>query len=261
MALKAFARITTQENHGDPEPGPCCGSATGEPQAERLSTSQRARSWLFCRCALPANLARWASTSAPSAPGWLDDAAFEAVPLFVSRNRLLGERRPRSAATHPLGLGLVGVHRDRAARAVDRPAAGCTPAGPPAGGARSAAWTSRPFATGCASRRCWQRPASPWSSIRCDHPLAARTPYPSSPSVPWMPILQGWGPEDYLRHAGQDQPHGIDLAAEPVVGVGSEAAAVCIDLISAWSWEKAAASPLRRRRLLRERRRRSRPMP
>jgi len=40
-------------------------------------------------------------------------------------------------------------------------------------------------------------------------------------SLPIIPVLQGWAPDDYLRHADQYAAAGVDLAAEPVVGVGS----------------------------------------
>jgi hypothetical protein len=41
------------------------------------------------------------------------------------------------------------------------------------------------------------------------------------PSVPWIPILQGWAHDDYLAHADQYAKAGVDLTREPVVGVGS----------------------------------------
>ena len=42
-----------------------------------------------------------------------------------------------------------------------------------------------------------------------------------SPDLPFIPVLQGWEHDDYLRHADMYQDAGIDLATEPVVGVGS----------------------------------------
>lgn len=42
-----------------------------------------------------------------------------------------------------------------------------------------------------------------------------------APDLPWVPVLQGWEPEDYLRHVEEYQAVGVDLAALPVVGVGS----------------------------------------
>lgn len=42
-----------------------------------------------------------------------------------------------------------------------------------------------------------------------------------APDLPWFPVLQGWEPADYLRHVEAYGRAGIDLAAEPIVGVGS----------------------------------------
>jgi hypothetical protein len=42
-----------------------------------------------------------------------------------------------------------------------------------------------------------------------------------APDLPWVPVLQGWEHADYLRHMEQYAAAGIDLAALPVVGVGS----------------------------------------
>lgn len=43
----------------------------------------------------------------------------------------------------------------------------------------------------------------------------------AAPELPWFPVLQGWAPEDYLRHADLYDSLGIDLASLTVVGVGS----------------------------------------
>ena len=42
-----------------------------------------------------------------------------------------------------------------------------------------------------------------------------------APELPIIPVLQGWRPDDYNRHADDYIRHGIDLMTEPVVGVGS----------------------------------------
>lgn len=42
-----------------------------------------------------------------------------------------------------------------------------------------------------------------------------------APEVPWMPVLQGWERDDYLKHLDAYTDRGFDLSAEPVVGVGS----------------------------------------
>lgn len=40
-------------------------------------------------------------------------------------------------------------------------------------------------------------------------------------SVPWIPVLQGWAPEDYLAHAAMYEAAGVDLAGCRRVGLGS----------------------------------------
>jgi hypothetical protein len=42
-----------------------------------------------------------------------------------------------------------------------------------------------------------------------------------APDVPWIPVLQGWDINDYLACISRYSAAGIDLCAEPVVGVGS----------------------------------------
>lgn len=42
-----------------------------------------------------------------------------------------------------------------------------------------------------------------------------------TPDLPFIPVLQGWERDDYLRHVDLYERHGIDLAAEPVVGLGT----------------------------------------
>lgn len=42
-----------------------------------------------------------------------------------------------------------------------------------------------------------------------------------APDIPWMPVIQGWQKEDYLRHVEDYRDSGIDLTAQPLVGVGS----------------------------------------
>jgi hypothetical protein len=43
----------------------------------------------------------------------------------------------------------------------------------------------------------------------------------AAPDVPWVPVLQGWEPSDYLRHAESYLRAGVDLEGLPVVGLGS----------------------------------------
>jgi hypothetical protein len=42
-----------------------------------------------------------------------------------------------------------------------------------------------------------------------------------APAAPWLPILQGWEPDQYAVHAAQYQRAGVDLAGLPTVGLGS----------------------------------------
>lgn len=41
------------------------------------------------------------------------------------------------------------------------------------------------------------------------------------PHARWLPVLQGWRLEDYLRHEAMHRAAGIDLTQEPLVGLGS----------------------------------------
>jgi hypothetical protein len=42
-----------------------------------------------------------------------------------------------------------------------------------------------------------------------------------APELPWVPVLQGWTITEYWQHVEQYRKAGIDLAALPLVGVGS----------------------------------------
>lgn len=42
-----------------------------------------------------------------------------------------------------------------------------------------------------------------------------------APSVPWIPVVQGYTVDDYVRHVDMYRSVGVDLAAEALVGVGS----------------------------------------
>jgi hypothetical protein len=42
-----------------------------------------------------------------------------------------------------------------------------------------------------------------------------------APDLPWIPVVQGWRVDDYLRCVERYQRAGVDLAALPLVGVGS----------------------------------------
>lgn len=42
-----------------------------------------------------------------------------------------------------------------------------------------------------------------------------------APEIPWVPVLQGWDTDDYLRHADAYDRRGHDLPALPRLGVGT----------------------------------------
>jgi hypothetical protein len=42
-----------------------------------------------------------------------------------------------------------------------------------------------------------------------------------APDLPWVPVLQGWAPNDYVRHADEYGRAGVSLSKEPLVGIGS----------------------------------------
>lgn len=42
-----------------------------------------------------------------------------------------------------------------------------------------------------------------------------------APEIPWLPVLQGWQPDDYESHVERYRTAGFDLAKLPRVGVGS----------------------------------------
>ena len=164
-------------------------------------------------------------------PGWLSTAQ---VPLFVSDRRLRGYRTlPRASATWALDSG------------------GFTEL------SRYGTWDHGPAARHYAAqiRRyrdeighlAWAAPQD-WM---CEPAITARTGLSvaehqrrtitsvltlrdADPSLPVIPVLQGWTVSDYLRCADAYQRAGIDLAAEPLVGLGSvcrRQATTAIDLL------------------------------
>lgn len=54
--------------------------------------------------------------------------------------------------------------------------------------------------------------------LTCDNYIALKT---IDPALPIRPVLQGWEPDEHLRHADMFAARGIDLEAEPLIGVGS----------------------------------------
>ena len=54
--------------------------------------------------------------------------------------------------------------------------------------------------------------------LTCDNYIALRT---LDASLPIRLVLQGWEPDEHARHADMFEARGVDLAAEPLIGVGS----------------------------------------
>lgn len=51
--------------------------------------------------------------------------------------------------------------------------------------------------------------------------LTGLWPQYSDSEPPWMPVLQGWEPDDYIECADMYRAAGVNLADSPVVGIGS----------------------------------------
>lgn len=149
-------------------------------------------------------------------PGWL---ARTDAPLFVSRRRLAGYRTlPRAAAPWALDSGgfselsLFGCWTVTAAAYV-------------AEVRRFAAEVGRLAWAAAMDWMCEPAILSRTGLNIAEHQARTITNYldlrDRAPEVPWTPVLQGWRPDDYRRHADAYGRAGVDLRALPVVGIGS----------------------------------------
>lgn len=59
--------------------------------------------------------------------------------------------------------------------------------------------------------------------------------------LPFVPVLQGWEPDDYLRHADAYLAAGVDLTAERTVGIGTVCRRNNVSEIADLVWELADA--------------------
>jgi hypothetical protein len=165
------------------------------------------------------------SEDAPAGPGfWLGThqphwLAMAGVPLFVSHRRLAGRRQlPRAAWPWALdsgGFTELSMH---------------------------GRWETSPGAYVTAVRRyrdeigrmAWAAPqdwmCEPWITAKTGLSVVehqARTVgnlldlRALAPDLPFVPVLQGWSLADYERCAERYERAGLDLTAEPVVGLGS----------------------------------------
>jgi hypothetical protein len=149
-------------------------------------------------------------------PGWLATAQ---VPLFVSYRRLAGRRTlPRAAAPWALDSGgftelsLHGTWQTPAATYL----AAVRRFRDEIGRMEWAApmdWMCEPWITGITGLDVGEHQRRTVGNF-----LHLRE---SAPDLPIIPVLQGWTVDDYLACADQYERAGIDLTAEPLVGLGS----------------------------------------
>ena len=156
-------------------------------------------------------------------PGWLRRPELADVPVMISMNTIGGYGRiPEPRGPVKLDSGAYtrfsgGGRGWRAARpfvaAVSRVAAALGPALVAVG---PQDWLCGPpmlAATGRSLRWHQLRTAANYRALRR-----------LAPGVPWLPMLQGWSPADYLRHVEMYRAGGVDLLDGREVGVGSIAA-------------------------------------
>jgi hypothetical protein len=149
-------------------------------------------------------------------PGWL---AKLDVPLFVSRRRLAPYRTlPRAAGPWALDSGGFSELSLYGAWTVTLPqyAAEVRRYRDEVGNmtwAASADWMCEPWIiekTGLDVEEHQRRTIGGYLRLR-----------DLAPDLPFLPVLQGWRLDDYLRHVEQYQAASVDLAALPLVGLGS----------------------------------------
>ncbi len=150
-------------------------------------------------------------------PGWLERP--DVPPLFVSRRRLASRRRlPRAACRWALDSGgftelsmngrwhtppeqYVGEVRRFAAEIGNLDWAAIQD------------WMCEPWILKKTGLDVAEHQRRTVESYECLRELA--------PELPWVPVLQGWAPADYLRHLEMYEARGHNLRALSVVGLGS----------------------------------------
>lgn len=149
-------------------------------------------------------------------PNWLGETD---VPLFVSRRRLAGRASvPRAAGRWALDSGgftelsLFGGWETEPSRYAGE----------------AADWMDRIGNMDFAAIQDWMcepfmlaktgKPIREHQELSIESYLTLRS---LAPSVPWLPVLQGWAIDDYLDHAAMFESAGVDLRSLPRVGVGS----------------------------------------
>lgn len=140
------------------------------------------------------------------------------VPLFVSRRRLAECKRPRSICKWALDSG------------------GFTEL------SMYGRWLTSPGQYAAQARWWYDNvPGMQWAAVQdwmCEPFIIAKTGLDVAthqrltiqsylrlrelqPTVPWVPVLQGYAPREYVNHLREYEEWGVDLRALPRVGVGS----------------------------------------
>jgi hypothetical protein len=152
-------------------------------------------------------------------PGWLADPRFRGVPLFVSRASLAKMRRlPRALTTWAADSGgFMELHLH--GRWTISPAAYVAELRRYRDQIGRLAWAA-PMAWMCEPAILAKTGKTVHEHQRrtVDNFLALRA---LAPDLPIVPVLQGWGAVDYWRCQDLYRKAGVDLAAEPLVGVGT----------------------------------------
>jgi hypothetical protein len=155
-------------------------------------------------------------------PRWLEDPF--CPPLFISAHTLADYRRggdhfPKGMARYAIDSGGFTELRDRGGWTIDADTYGgmilrfMDDIGRPPDFVSPQDWMCEPWIldkTGLTVRD--------HQELTTENLLYLRAEFPW---VPWIPVLQGWSLDDYLRHADDYATAGVDLAAEPLVGLGS----------------------------------------
>ena len=151
-------------------------------------------------------------------PAWLGDERCASIPLFVSRRTLTAKRLPRAVTSWSLDSGgftelnLHGAWKTTAAEYVAdvrrfRDEIGRLDWAAPQD------WMCEPIVltkTGLTVEEHQRRTVRNFLELRA-----------LGPDLPIIPVLQGWSVTDYWRCEDMYRSAGVDLAAEPVVGVGT----------------------------------------
>jgi hypothetical protein len=150
-------------------------------------------------------------------PAWLAETD---VPLMISRRRLAPVRRlPRARGTWTLDSGgfselaLFGRWTISGAEYAAEVRRYANEIGGELAWAAIMDWVCEPdvrAVTGLSVREHQLRTLASYAELRS-----------LAPDLPWLPVIQGWTPDDYLAHADMYEQAGFDLAALPAVGVGS----------------------------------------